>query len=80
MNPAIARGVLKFWAAGAVFILAAWLAFIPLMFLQGFFGFLMIRYENIAIVLISTSAYLVITPYILGRLVKWVSEKFFQKD
>lgn len=72
--------VLKVWAAGAVFILVALLAFIPLMFLQGFFGFLMIKYENIAIALISASAYIIIVPYLLGRIVKWVSEKFFPED
>jgi len=72
--------VLKFWAAGMVFILVAWISSIPLMFFQGFFEFLTIEYGNIAIPLIYALAYIIIVPYILGRIVKWVSEKFFRKD
>ncbi|UCC28464.1 MAG: hypothetical protein JSW29_03220 [Candidatus Bathyarchaeota archaeon] len=72
--------VWRFWAAGMVFIVAAWISLIPIVFFQGFLEFLMIESGNVAIPLVYALAYLVIVPYTFGRIVKWVSEKFFRTD
>jgi len=71
--------VLRYWAAGMVFIVVAWISFIPLMFLQGFFEFLTLEYGSFASPLVYTLVYIIIVPYIFGRIESWVSQKIFQK-
>jgi len=68
---------LKYWAAGLVFVIVAWIAFIPIVFFQGFFQFLMLEYGNIIISLAYVLFYVTVVPYILGRIIKWVSDKVF---
>jgi hypothetical protein len=70
---------LRYWAAGMVFIIVAWIAFIPLMFLQGFFEFLTLEYGAFASPLVYTLVYIIIVPLVLGRIVSWVSQKILQK-
>ncbi len=60
-----------------VFIIVVWLLSYILMFFQGFFEFLIIEYENFAIPLVYALGYIIIVPYILGRVIEWVSKKFF---
>jgi hypothetical protein len=70
---------LRYWAAGMVFIIVAWISFIPLMFLQGFFEFLTLEYGAFASPLVYTLVYIIIVPLVLGRIVSWVSQKILQK-
>jgi hypothetical protein len=70
---------LRYWAAGIVFIIVAWISFIPLMFLQGFFEFLTLEYGAFASPLVYTLVYIIIVPLVLGRIVSWVSQKILQK-
>lgn len=70
---------LRYWAAGIVFVIAAWISFIPLMFLQRFFEFLTLEYGSFASPLVYALVYLIIVPYILGRIVSWVSRKILQR-
>jgi hypothetical protein len=70
---------LRYWAAGMVFIIVAWISFIPLMFLQGFFEFLTLEYGSFASPLVYTLVYIIIVPLVLGRIVSWVSQKILQK-
>jgi len=69
--------ILRYWATGVVFIVVVWLLSFILMFFQGFFGFLIIEYENFTIPLVYALGYIIIVPYILGRVIEWVSKKFF---
>lgn len=69
--------ILRYWATGMVFIIVVWLLSYILMFFQGFFEFLIIEYENFAIPLVYALGYIIIVPYILGRVIEWVSKKFF---
>ena len=68
---------LRYWAAGLVFVIVAWIAFIPLVFFQGFFQFLMLEYESVIASLVYALFYIIVVPYILGRVIKWVSDKVF---
>jgi hypothetical protein len=70
---------LRYWAAGMVFIIVAWISFVPLMFLQGFFEFLTLEYGAFASPLVYTLVYIITVPHVLGRIVSWVSQKSFRK-
>jgi hypothetical protein len=69
---------LRYWAAGMVFIIVAWISFVPLMFLQGFLEFLTLEYGSFASPLVYTLVYIIV-PHVLGRIVNWVSQKILQK-
>lgn len=79
MKKVRSMSALRYWAAGMVFIIVAWVSFIPLMFLQGFFEFLALEYGSFASPLVYALVYVIIVPYILGRIVSWVSQKILQK-
>jgi hypothetical protein len=70
---------LRYWAAGIVFITVAWISFIPLMFLQGFFEFLTLEYGSFASPLVHILVYIIIIPHVLGRIASWVSQKILHK-
>jgi hypothetical protein len=59
---------LRYSAAGMVFIIVAWISFVPLIFLQRFFEFLTLEYGAFASPLVYTLVYIIIVPYILGRI------------
>ena len=61
-----------------VFIIAAWIVSAPIIFFQGFFGFLTQEYGITAAGAIYSLLYIIVVPYLLGRIVKWVSQKIFQ--
>jgi hypothetical protein len=71
--------VLRYWAAGMVFVIVAWISMIPLLFLQGLFEFLTLEYGSFASPLVYILVYIIIVPYVMGRIVSWVSHKLFQK-
>jgi hypothetical protein len=73
--------VLRYWAAGILFLIVASIAFFPITFFgQGFFGFLSYSYPNsVVIPLVYALFTIIVTPYILGRVIKWVSEKILQQ-
>jgi len=54
-----------------LFGVVAWLALIPIAFLGGgFFGFLMHEYPNIAVVFVYSLSYVILIPYVFGRIIK----------
>lgn len=63
--------IFRYWAAGMLFGVVAWLALIPIAFLGGgFFGFLMHEYPNIAVVFVYSLSYVILIPYVFGRIIK----------
>ena len=69
------KNILRYWAAGMVFIIAAWIASAPILFFQGFFGFLTQEYGIISAGVIYSLLYIILVPYLLGRIIKWISHK-----
>jgi len=67
--------ILRYWAAGMVFIIVAWIAFAPMTFLAGFFVFLTEEYGIISIWVVYSLLYIILVPYTFGRIIKWVSQK-----
>ena len=57
-------GIFRYWAAGAVTILAGMASLI-----LGFAGYLLFQSGNVTVFLIYTLAYAIMIPYALGRLV-----------
>jgi hypothetical protein len=72
--------VLRYWAAGILFLMAGTVALLPITFFgQGFLGFLSYSYPNNVVIVLAYALFTIIaTPYILGRVIKWVSQKIFQ--
>jgi hypothetical protein len=79
MKKVNSMNALRYWAAGIVFIIVAWISFVPLMFLQGFFEFLTLEYGSFASPLVYILLYIIIVPHVLGRIVSWVSQNILQK-
>jgi hypothetical protein len=73
--------IFRYWVAGIVFLIVGWIALLPITFFsQGFFSFLGYNYpNNIVVPLAYTLFTIIVAPYILGRIIKWVSEKIFQR-
>ena len=67
--------IFRYWAAGVVFLIVALIAFAPLTFLQGFFVFLYEAYGIVSVGAIYSLLYIILVPYIFGRIIKWVSQK-----
>jgi hypothetical protein len=72
--------VFRYWAAGIVFLIVVSIALFPITFFgQGFLGFLSYSYPNNVVIPLAYALFTtIVTPYILGRVIKWVSEKIFQ--
>jgi hypothetical protein len=73
--------VLRYWAAGILFLIVGSIALFPITFFgQGFLGFFSYSYPNNVVIPLAYAVFTIIaTPYIIGRVVKWVSEKILQR-
>jgi len=73
--------VLRYWAAGILFLIVVSIALFPITFFgQGFLGFLSYSYpNNVVIPLTYALLTIIVTPYILGRVIKWVYEKILRR-
>jgi hypothetical protein len=58
-----------------IFIIAAWLASAPVIFFQGFFGFLAQEYGITSAWAVYSLLYIILVPYMFGRIIKWISRK-----
>jgi hypothetical protein len=73
--------VLRYWAAGILFLIVASIALFPITFFgEGLVGFLNYSYPNNVIIPLAYALFtLIVTPYIIGRVIKWVSGKILQQ-
>lgn len=69
--------VLRYWAAGILFLVVGSIALFPITFFgQGFLGFLSYSYQNNVVIPLAYILFtIIVTPYIIGRVIKWVSKK-----
>lgn len=72
--------IFRYWVAGIVFLAVGWVALFPIAFFsQGSLAVLSYDYPNsVAIPLVYTLFTIIVTPYIIGRVIKWTSEKILK--
>lgn len=73
--------VFRYWAAGIVFLIVGSIALFPIAFFsQGSMAVLVYDNPNNVVIPLAYALFtIIVTPYVLGRVIKWVSEKVFQR-